>query len=106
MTLVVVDAENTRRSQWPNVSREELVRRARAWAEHEGHELLVVFDGVRQDVALTAASVRARSPCSNPRHRSVVMNTSVPTWFVMNRTSRSRRIGMSGFWIAPRRASA
>ena len=46
MTLVVVDAENTRRSQWPNVSREELVRRARAWSEHEGHELIVVFDGV------------------------------------------------------------
>ncbi|MGA8486396.1 MAG: hypothetical protein WB684_04945 [Gaiella sp.] len=45
MTLVVVDAENTRRSQWPNVSREELVRRARAWAAHEGHDLLVVFDG-------------------------------------------------------------
>ena len=45
MALVVVDAENTRRSQWPNVSREELVLRARAWAAHEGHELLVVFDG-------------------------------------------------------------
>ena len=45
MALVVVDAENTRRSQWPNVSREELVRRAREWAELEGHELLVVFDG-------------------------------------------------------------
>jgi hypothetical protein len=45
MALVVVDAENARRSQWPNVSREELVRRARAWAETEGHELLVVFDG-------------------------------------------------------------
>jgi len=29
MALVVVDAENTRRSQWPNVSREELVRRVR-----------------------------------------------------------------------------
>ena len=45
MALVVVDAENTRRSQWPNLSREELVRRARVWAEREGHELLVVFDG-------------------------------------------------------------
>ena len=45
MALVVVDAENTRRSQWPNVSREELVRRAREWAELQGHELLVVFDG-------------------------------------------------------------
>jgi len=45
MALVVVDAENTRRAQWPNLSREELVRRARNWAEREGHELLVVFDG-------------------------------------------------------------
>ena len=45
MALVVVDAENARRSQWPNVTREELVRRARAWAEREGHELLIVFDG-------------------------------------------------------------
>jgi hypothetical protein len=45
MALVVVDAENVRRSQWPNVSRAELVRRARDWAEREAHELLIVFDG-------------------------------------------------------------
>jgi hypothetical protein len=45
VALVVVDAENVRRSIWPNVSREELVRRARAWANDEGHDLLVVFDG-------------------------------------------------------------
>jgi len=45
MALVIVDAENVRRSQWPNLSREELVARARAWAEREGHDLLIVFDG-------------------------------------------------------------
>ena len=45
MALVIVDAENVRRSLWPNLSREELVTRARAWAELEQHELLVVFDG-------------------------------------------------------------
>jgi hypothetical protein len=43
--LVVVDAENVRRSQWPNLSRDELVLRAREWAAREGHELLIVFDG-------------------------------------------------------------
>ena len=32
VALVVVDAENVRRSRWPNLSREELVDRARAWA--------------------------------------------------------------------------
>ena len=45
MPLVIVDAENVRRSLWPNLSPEELVARARAWAEGEGHDLLVVFDG-------------------------------------------------------------
>jgi hypothetical protein len=45
VVLVVVDAENARRSLWPNLSPEELVGRAREWAAGEGHELLVVFDG-------------------------------------------------------------
>jgi hypothetical protein len=45
VALVVVDAENVRRSLWPNLTREELVERARAWAAREGHELVVVFDG-------------------------------------------------------------
>ena len=45
MALVVVDAENVRRSRWPNISREALVDRARRWAVREGHDLLIVFDG-------------------------------------------------------------
>ena len=51
MTLVIVDAENVRRSQWPNVSREQLVRRARTWAARDGHELLIVFDGAAPEDA-------------------------------------------------------
>ena len=51
VALVVVDAENTRRSLWPNLSQEELVRRARAWAEREGHDLLIVFDGKPPEAA-------------------------------------------------------
>ena len=54
----------------------------------------------------SAARSRASAPWSNPRHRSVVIITSVPTWRVMKPTSRSRRIGMSGFCTAPSRASA
>lgn len=45
MPLVIVDAENVRRSLWPNLSPEELVARARAWAAREGHDALIVFDG-------------------------------------------------------------
>jgi hypothetical protein len=45
VSRIVVDAENVRRSTWPNLSKEELVARCRAWADREGAELLVVFDG-------------------------------------------------------------
>jgi hypothetical protein len=45
VAFVVVDAENVRRSTWPNLSQEQLVARARSWAERERHELLIVFDG-------------------------------------------------------------
>jgi hypothetical protein len=43
--LVLVDAENVRRSKWPNVGREELVRLVERWAEAEGLPVRVVFDG-------------------------------------------------------------
>jgi predicted RNA-binding protein with PIN domain len=45
MTTVLVDAENVRRSQWPNLSRDDLVERAQAWGAREGHEVLVIFEG-------------------------------------------------------------
>jgi hypothetical protein len=51
MALVIVDAENVRRSRWPNVSQEQLVRRAREWAASEGHQLLIVFDGASPEDA-------------------------------------------------------
>jgi hypothetical protein len=42
---VYVDAENVRRSMWPNVSRERLLELSRQWAAENGHELVVVYDG-------------------------------------------------------------
>src|SRR5947208_3622923 len=42
--VVIVDAENVRRSLWPNLSCEELVERVRAWAAREGHDVRIVFD--------------------------------------------------------------
>ncbi len=43
--VTLVDAENVRRSQWPNVTSEQLVELVRAWAEATGARALVVFDG-------------------------------------------------------------
>ena len=45
MARVFVDAENVRRSTWPNVPRERLLELAREWAAENGHELVVVYDG-------------------------------------------------------------
>jgi hypothetical protein len=42
---VLVDAENVRRSLWPNIGRGELVDLVERWARREGHEALVVFEG-------------------------------------------------------------
>jgi hypothetical protein len=45
MATVFIDGRNVQRSQWPNLSDEELVDRVRNWAERHGHEAIVVFDG-------------------------------------------------------------
>jgi predicted ATP-grasp superfamily ATP-dependent carboligase len=43
---VFVDAENVRRSAWPNMPRDELIRLVGEWAEREGVDARVVFEGV------------------------------------------------------------
>jgi hypothetical protein len=58
---IVVDAENVRRSAWPNVSKEELVALCRGWAEREGAELMIVFDGDPPQEASDLVGSGARS---------------------------------------------
>jgi predicted RNA-binding protein with PIN domain len=48
-TTVLVDARNVQRSQWPNLSDEELVEKAGDWARRHGHEVVLVFDGTALD---------------------------------------------------------
>jgi rRNA-processing protein FCF1 len=40
-----VDAENVRRSLWPNIPRDELTELVETWAEREGVDARVVFEG-------------------------------------------------------------
>jgi hypothetical protein len=44
MATVLVDAENVRRSRWPNVSGAQLEERARAWADANGHRIVLVWE--------------------------------------------------------------
>ena len=48
MVTVFVDAENVRRSLWPNLTRQELVKRAQAWGSREGH-VVVLFETAKLD---------------------------------------------------------
>ena len=52
MTKVFVDGRNVQRSQWPNLSDEELLERCGDWAERHGHEVVLVFDGEAPDGAI------------------------------------------------------
>lgn len=42
---VLVDAENVRRSVWPNISDGRLVDLCAGWAERQGRRVVLVFDG-------------------------------------------------------------
>jgi rRNA-processing protein FCF1 len=52
VALVYIDGRNVQRSQWPNLSDEELLERAKAWADRHGHEVVVVFDGKAPEGAI------------------------------------------------------
>ncbi|MBM3679699.1 MAG: NYN domain-containing protein, partial [Actinobacteria bacterium] len=45
MSAMIVDAENVRRSLWPNLGRDDLVALCGARAAAEGVDVIVVFDG-------------------------------------------------------------
>lgn len=42
---VLIDGRNVQRSRWPNLTDDELVERARAWAERNRKRIVIVFDG-------------------------------------------------------------
>lgn len=62
VATVLVDAENVRRSLWPNIGRAQLEERCRAWAEANGHDVLVVWEGPQTADDRIAADVRRLTP--------------------------------------------
>ena len=56
---MLVDGRNVQRSRWPNVGSEKLVERVHAWAEEQGVEAEVVFDGRAPEGAFGTAAASA-----------------------------------------------
>jgi hypothetical protein len=44
MATVLIDAENVRRSVWPNIRHRELEELCEAWAAANGHEIVLVWE--------------------------------------------------------------
>jgi hypothetical protein len=83
----VVDAENVRRSAWPNRSKEELVELSRAWATREGFELLVVFDGPPTEGAPDLLGSGSRSA------DDVIAELPGPFWLASSDRALRERVG-------------
>ena len=47
---VLVDARNVLRSRWPNLAVDQVVRGTETWADGEGVDAVVVFDGRAPEV--------------------------------------------------------
>jgi hypothetical protein len=87
--LVVVDAENARRSRWPNLSKHELLERARKWAKREGVDLLVVYDGSAPEDAPDVTS----APHADDEIVRIVTEHEGPVWVVTSDRELRRRVG-------------
>ena len=88
MAVVIVDAENVRRSLWPNLSREALVERARTWAADEGHELRIVFDGDAPEKAPDLVS----SSYGDDEIARLASELCEPTWVVTSDRALRERL--------------
>lgn len=78
MATVLVDAENVRRSMWPNIPKDELETLARAWADAHDHEIVVVWEGSESADDRIAREVAEREP---------------PVWVVTSDRELRRRVG-------------
>lgn len=86
---VLVDAENVRRSRWPNLSKDELVERVRAWARDRGVDALVVFDGPPPE----AAPDLVRGTPTADDWLAAHAHEYVPYWLVTSDRELRRRAG-------------
>jgi hypothetical protein len=89
MPTVLVDAENVRRSRWPNLTRMELVVACRDWAATEGMVLLVVFDGPAPEQAPDLLAGRPSADDWLVAHAAEHM----PYWLVTSDRELRRRAG-------------
>jgi hypothetical protein len=78
VATVLVDAENVRRSVWPNIGRAELEQRCLEWGREHGHDVIVVWEGAETADDRIAQEVRVLDP---------------PLWVVTSDRELRERVG-------------
>jgi hypothetical protein len=87
----LVDAENVRRSVWPNLGHREILERSRVWAKREGASLIVVFDGdPPEGETENVAGSGARS--ADDRIVELSLSTERPLWLVTSDRELRERV--------------
>jgi hypothetical protein len=95
-TRVLVDAENVRRSVWPNLTKAELCQRAAAWAERMSLTPVVVFDGPPPDCDANIEVVGTRGESADDwlaREASAYGERGESFWLVTSDRELRRRAG-------------
>ena len=62
VATVFVDAENVRRSLWPNIPEDELEVLCTRWADAHGHHVEVIWEGAESADDRIAGEVAQRDP--------------------------------------------
>jgi hypothetical protein len=95
-TRVLVDAENVRRSVWPNLTKAELCQRTAAWAERRGLTPVVVFDGPPPDCDANIEVVGTKGESADDwlaREASAYGERGESFWLVTSDRELRRRAG-------------
>lgn len=95
MVTVLVDGENVRRSGWPNLSADELVRRCDVWASASGQAAVVVFDGQAPAWESTSRCtvVGTDTGTADDRLVELAREATRPVWLVTSDRELRRRVG-------------
>jgi hypothetical protein len=88
MTTVLVDARNVLRSRWPNVPEGELVERVEKWADREGVDAVIVFDG-----DAPAGAIGTREESADDWIAREVSSLEGPYWLVTSDRELRERAG-------------
>lgn len=95
-TRVLIDAENVRRSVWPNLSKIDLCERAATWGERTGLTPVVVFDGRAPDCDAEIEMVGTTGESADDwlaREASAYAERGESFWLVTSDRELRRRAG-------------